>query len=219
MITDDDHWLTWHTAYDDPSSSHSRRLRRVQSRLSDALARAPEGPLSLISSCAGDGRDVLAVLDSHPRARDVRALLVELDPTLAARARDGAAQLHDAHVTVVHGDASTTSAFATHVPAHIALFCGVFGNISDDDIRTTVMTLPSLVSTGSTVIWTRHKRAPDLTGTVREWFAEAGFAEVAFDTEEGHSYGVGTHVLDRPPDPFEPGRRMFTFVGDGSGAF
>lgn len=148
----------------------------------------------------------------------MRALLVELDPTLAARATEGAARLRDAHVTVVHGDASSTSAFATHVPANVALFCGIFGNVSDDDIRTTVMTLPSLLATGSTVIWTRHRLAPDLTGTIRQWFTEAGFTEVAFDTEEGRSYGVGTHVLARPPDPFEPDRTMFTFVGDGSGA-
>lgn len=31
------------------------------------------------------------------------------------------------------------------------------------------------------VIWTRHRRLPDLTPRIRAWFTDAGFDEVAFD--------------------------------------
>ena len=122
------------------------------------------------------------------------------------------------NVTFVEGDASTTSAFSSHLPAHVALFCGIFGNVSDDDVRETVMTLPSLLAPKATVIWTRHTQPPDLTPSIRHWFTEAGFLEEGFDTQEGRSFAVGTHVLTRAPDPFVAGRRMFRFVGDGSGA-
>ena len=96
--------------------------------------------------------------------------------------------------------------------------CGVFGNVSDEDIRATVAMLPSLMATGGAVIWTRHRLEPDLTPSIRGWFEDAGFEEVAFDTEEGTFFGVGTHRLVAPALPFDPNRTMFTFFGDGSGA-
>ncbi len=96
--------------------------------------------------------------------------------------------------------------------------CGVFGNISDADIRATVHTLPKLLVTGGVVIWTRHRLEPDLTPSIRMWFGEAGFEEVAFDTEDGTFFSVGTHRFFSSPPPFDPTETMFTFVGDGSGA-
>ena len=62
-------WAAWHAAYDDPSSSLSVRLRLVCGHLSRALDRAPAGPVHLDSLCAGQGRDVLAVLVSRERLR------------------------------------------------------------------------------------------------------------------------------------------------------
>jgi hypothetical protein len=112
--------------------------------------------------CAGDGRDLLGVLPGHSRRRDVHARLVELDPELAARGAARAASLSP-HIDVVNADASVTSAYTGAVPADIVLVCGVFGNISDDDIAGTVAALPSLCAPGATVIWTRGTFAPDLT--------------------------------------------------------
>ena len=42
----DSHWVQWHEAYADPSSSLSRRLKRVQARVTEALNRAPDGDLT-----------------------------------------------------------------------------------------------------------------------------------------------------------------------------
>jgi hypothetical protein len=72
-------WLDWHAAYDDPSSSLNVRLRRVRQHLSEAIVRAPAGPVRLVSLCAGQGRDVIGVLPGHPRRDDVHAILVESD--------------------------------------------------------------------------------------------------------------------------------------------
>jgi len=212
------HWVKWHEQYDDPRSSLSRRLAVVQSRLSDALDHAAEGHINLIAMCAGQGRDVIPVLARHPRSRDVAACLVELDPILAAEARAMAEAARLAALHVVEADASTTTVYEGAVPAGVVMVCGVFGNISDADIHATVSELPHLCAPGATVMWTRHRRAPDLTPAIRGWFLEAGFQEVAFDSGAGVAFGVGTHRLVRVPPDFRPGRQMFTFLGDGADA-
>jgi hypothetical protein len=215
VVSTDGHWVQWHQAYLDPRSSISRRLVAVRARLGQALDQAATGPIRLISMCAGKGLDVIPVVADHDRRADVRARLVELDASLADEARAGARHAGLAEVEIVVGDASTTSAYEGAVPADVLMVCGVFGNISDDDVHTTVLELPHLSAPGATVIWTRHRRTPDLTPAIRGWFAEAGFEELAFDTEDGVEFGVGTNRLTVPPPDFRPGRRLFSFVGDG----
>jgi hypothetical protein len=206
-------WLAWHHPYDDPSSSLSRRLEVVQRHLAAALDRCEDGPISMLSMCAGQGRDILAVLERHHRAADVTARLVELDERNVVIAAGRAAELDSPHIEVVSGDAGVTDAYAGMVPATVILACGVFGNISDPDIETTVAALPTLCSAWATVIWTRHRRSPDLTPSIRSWFSDAGFEEDAFEALTGTSVGVGVHRLVGQPAAFEPGRRLFEFVG------
>lgn len=205
--------MAWHDPYDDPSSSLARRLEVVQRHLAAALDRCADGPISILSMCAGQGRDLLGVLDRHHRAPDVTARLVEIDDRNVAIAAGRAAQLDSSRVEVVKGDAGVTDAYAGIVPATVVLACGVFGNISDRDIETTVTALPTLCSAGATVIWTRHRQSPDLTPTIRGWFADAGFEEEAFEALAGTSVGVGVHRLVGRSGAFQPGRRLFTFVG------
>jgi hypothetical protein len=217
-------WLEWHAPYDDPASPLSQRLALVQGHLRTALDRCPVGPVRIISMCAGQGRDVIGVLDGHPRRHDVRARLVEWDERNAAVASAAAARAGLTGVEIVRADAGRTDAYRTAVPAEIVVACGVFGNISDDDIAATVAHLPSLCAAGATVIWTRHRRPPDLTPSIRGWFEQAGFAEDGFDAPGRLFIGVGAHRLVAAPRPFEPDRRLFEFVGydtllgSGSGA-
>jgi hypothetical protein len=188
----------------------------VQRQLRNALDDAPEGSLQLISLCAGRGRDVLDVVVDHPRGRDVRARLVELDPKLA---RDAAAFANDRGldaVEVIVADASRTSVYEGAVPADIVMVCGVFGNIGLDDIQHTVTTLPSLCARDARVIWTRHRRTPNRTLAIRAMFHKSGFREVAFVAPEHYVFTVGTMQLERPPDPFAPDVAMFVFSGDGA---
>jgi hypothetical protein len=203
-------WLHWHDRYDQPTSWMSVRLGLVRERLRQALDACPPGPVSIVSACAGQGRDVLGVVPHHPRGRDVRALLVELDEGNVAVARQQAASA-GAAVEVRQADAGQAAAYADGVPADIVLMCGVFGNISDADIRTTVAALPELCAPDAWVLWTRHREPPDLTPSIRGWFADAGFDEVAFDGPAELAVGVGTHRLAVEPKPFQPGRRLFEF--------
>jgi hypothetical protein len=206
-------WQAWHDEYDTPGSRLADRLVLVQRAIRRALDERPAGPIRTISFCSGEARDLLGVLESHPRASDVHARLVELDPVLAARARERAASLGLDHVDVVTGDASSTTAFAGAVPASLVLVCGVFGNVADDDIRVVLDALPMLCAPGGTVVWTRHRRAPDRTVLIRERLRRIGFTELSFDAPDEHVMTVGAHRYDGEPEPFVAERRLFTFVG------
>jgi hypothetical protein len=207
-------WVAWHEAYDDPSSPLSARLRRVRWHLSRALDQAPGGPVRLVSLCAGQGHDVLGVLPGHPRREDVRAVLVESDARNAGLARRRAAEAGLPQVEVRLADASRVGSFADALPADVLLLCGIFGNVSDQDIRRTAEAAPALCAAGATVIWTRHRRPPDLTPQVRAWFAGAGFDEIAFDALETStqiSVGVGVGRLRGAPPAGPPDQVLFTF--------
>jgi hypothetical protein len=205
-------WVAWHEAYDDPSSPLSARLRRVRWYLSRALDQAPSGPVRLVSLCAGQGHDVLGVLPDHPRRADVRAVLVESDARNAALARRRAAEAGLPQVEIREADASRVGSFADALPADVLLLCGIFGNVSDPDIRRTAEAAPALCAAGATVIWTRHRRAPDLTPQIRAWFASAGFDEIAFDALETSTQGgVGVGRLRGVPPAGPPDQALFTF--------
>jgi hypothetical protein len=205
-------WAAWHSAYDDPSSSLSARLRCVQAHLCDAIDRAPAGRISLISLCAGQGRDVIGVLPDHPRRGDVQAVLVEADERIVGLAREAAAARGLAEVEVRVADAGLVASFADALPADVLLLCGIFGNVSDRGIERTIRAAPALCHPGATVIWTRNRRPPDLTPQVRAWFTESGFEDVAFDAlDTSVKIGVGVSRLGRAPAAGRPDGRLFTF--------
>jgi hypothetical protein len=203
-------WVEWHEGYE-PGQPLALRLGVVQDLIRSALDSRPPGPIRVISMCAGDGRDLLGVLATNPRGPDVHARLVELDPELAARAAARAARLSSS-IHVVNTDAAVTSAYAGAVPADIVLVCGVFGNISDDDVHRTVEQLPSLCAPGATVVWTRGTFPPDLTPAIRMWFEDSGFSELSFVAVPDTTIGVGAHLLISPPRAFDPNVRLFTFL-------
>jgi hypothetical protein len=205
-------WVAWHAAYDDPASPVSARLRRVRRHLSKAIDQAPAGPVRLISLCAGQGKDVLAVLPDHPRRHEVRAVLVEADARNAELARLADIQAGLPQVEVRLADASVVANFADALPADVLLLCGIFGNISDRDIKRTVDAAPALCAAGATVIWSRHRRPPDLTPQVRAWFTGNGFDEIAFEAlNTSVLTSVGVNRLRDAPSLRLPDYPLFTF--------
>jgi hypothetical protein len=211
MSTGGRDWHAWHALYDtDPNLQ--RRLAVVQSRIRDALDAQPPGPITIVSMCGGEGRDLIGAVAGHQRAADVQARIVELDARLAETARARAAEAGLAGIAVYEHDAGATSSYIGAVPAEIVLACGVFGNVIDADVKRTVDALPSFCARGGTVIWTRHRKAPDRTPTIRSWFTRAGFAELAFDAPDDWLFGVGTNRYDGPPVAFDPDAHLFRFV-------
>jgi hypothetical protein len=205
-------YVSWHAAYHDPESSLSVRLRHVQGAIVDWLDRTP-GPVRVLSSCAGQGHDILGVLEergSQDRAR-VTGALVEIEPTNVIIARRRIAHLGLA-LTVVESDAGTTDAYATLIPANLLLLNGIMGNISAADIERLVHVSRQLCAPEATVIWTRGAQDPDLGPDIRRWFEQAGFEELSCEEWiEGTGMRVGVNRLVAPPQPLRPGELIFTF--------
>ena len=202
------HWRQWHENYECPSSSLARRLTVVRRRISEVLSQFPPGPIRVVSMCSGDGRDLLGVLQHHPRAKDVRGRLIESDPILAERARTAA----PVTVEVVCRDAGQSAAYDGAVPADLMLCCGVFGNVSDEDVVTTINSWPMLCAPEANIIWTRGAvgSGPDRREEIRQWVKLAGFREIAFDGAP-ETYGVGVAKMIRNVEPYRHGVRFFKF--------
>ena len=210
-VTDRD-WYAWHLEYDEPGSSLANRLDLVRERIGILLDVAPTGPLTAVSMVAGQGRDLIPVLATHPRGRDVAARLVELDPRNAAIARATAGDAGLDNVDVVAGDAAELDHYREYAPADLVLMCGLFGNISDADIKRTIGYSLALTKPGGSIIWTRGRTAADRVPTISRWFVDAGFDEV-YVSRPGLRFGVGVHQSRAETPPLPTGARAFTFVG------
>lgn len=205
-------YVRWHAAYDDPDSSLSVRLRHVQGAITEWLDRTP-GQVRVLSSCAGQGHDILGAIEQREpaeRAR-IKGSLIEIDQTNAAIARRRIADLGVA-LTVVEADAGTTDAYAGRVPADLVLLSGIMGNISAADIERLVQVSRQFCAPGASVIWTRGAQDPDLGSDIRRWFAQAGFEEVScLEWIEDTGMRVGVNRLAEAPEPLRPGQPIFTF--------
>ena len=173
---------------------------------------APVKPLTVVSACAGQGHDLLGVLSTRADASRVRATLLEYDERNVAAAQAAVDDAALRNVTVVRADAGDRAAYVGAVPADLVLMAGVFGNISDVDVHATISALPELCAAGATVIWTRTRRAPDLTPAVRRWLAAAGFVEQAFHAPADALFSVGVHRFLGVPRPLTPRGRLFRFL-------
>lgn len=206
-------WRAWHDAYKEPDSGLAQRLVLVQEQVRAVLDRLPPGPIRAVSVCAGQGHDLIGALAEHERRGDVAARLVELDEDNVLVARRAAQEAGLDGVQVVIGNASLTDSYVGAVPADLVLVCGVFGNISAPDIRHTIAGLPQLCAKDATVIWTRHRLPPDITPTIRRWFAEQGFEELAFEVDRSGRFAVGAQRFTVPRPSLREGERLFNFVG------
>src|SRR5215472_12143458 len=167
-------YAAWHDEYDRAGSPLHLRLLVVQDLIAAALDELPPGPVRVISMCAGQGRDLIGVAQRHRRGGDLTGILVEADPRNAAAARTDIEQAGLGGLTVIEGDAGQSGVYADAVPAGLLLACGIFGNVSDEDIKRTVGFLPALCAPGGWVIWTRHPRQDEILPVIQGWFEEAG---------------------------------------------
>lgn len=168
-------------------------------------------PLTVVSVCAGQGHDLLGVLAARPDAGRVRCTLLENDERNVEAARAAVTSASLTTVTVVRADAGDLGSYVGSVPAELVVMAGVFGNISADDVHRTIEALPQLCAPGATVIWTRSRRAPDQTPSVRRWFEAAGLVEQAFHAPRDVLFTVGVNRFVGIPRPLDPSHRIFTF--------
>ena len=204
-------YVAWHDDYDRPGSRLPLRLLVVRELLAAALDELPDGPLRVISMCAGQGHDVVAVARRHRRGRDVVGRLVENDPHNAAVARAAIAAAGLGGLEVVEGDAGSSDAYAGACPADIVLICGVLGNIVDAEIEATLRFLPRLCAPGAHVVWTRDPRPAGIIDRIGGWLLDAGFEPRQLVVPDAPRFGVGSARLVGPAQPFESGVRLFEF--------
>jgi hypothetical protein len=159
---------------------------------------------------------LLEVLARHVDAPRVHARLLEVDQGLAARAEARALEFGLDQVEVVRADAGCTDSYVGAVPADLVMWCGVFGNLSHDDVAATIAVTRQLAKPGAHVVWTRGRFADrdrvEPTDAIRAWFAQSGFDEVYLERPEDSPYRVGVHRYVGDTAPLEPGRTFFRFL-------
>jgi hypothetical protein len=204
--------MAWHGGYDDERSELSQRLRIVRRCIRCWMDERPLGSLAALSVCAGQGHDLLGVLATRGDAARVRATLLEHDERNVRAARTAITTAGLQNVIVRQVDAGDLQAYAGAVPADLVLMAGVFGNISDADVRRTIAALSQLCAPDATVIWTRTRREPDLTPRMRRWLQQAGLVEHAFHAPPGVLYSVGVHRFIGVPQPLVASGTLFRFL-------
>jgi hypothetical protein len=202
-------YLAWHDDYDRPGSALHLRLLVVQDLLSLALDESPVGPVRLISMCAGQGHDVVTVARRHRRGGDITGRLVELDPRNVEVARRAIDDAGLGGLEVFEGDAGCSDSYTGAAPADVVLACGIFGNITDEEVHDTVRALPSLCAENAWVLWTRGPRDDDIVHTIEGWFAGAGFEPVSLVVGTGGLFGVGAARYRGAPRPWQQGETYF----------
>ncbi|MFO1476082.1 MAG: AMP-binding protein [Verrucomicrobiota bacterium] len=207
-------WSDWHSQYNHLPSLQAR-LERVRAEVAAALAEAPAGALRVLSLCAGDGRDLAAVLETHPRRAEVSATLLEIDPDSVARGRSAAASL-PSRMEFLQVDAAQARHYEGRVPADLVLLSGFLGHLRHESALGLVRSLPMLCRPGGSVIWNRHLVVYDGREQVRRLqraFVEAGFEEASYGITAPDGFAVGRARFRGAPMPLDTGRVLFEFVG------
>jgi hypothetical protein len=208
-------WHDWHERYDDPTSELAGRLRAVRTHVAAVVRDAPEGPVTVVSICGGEGRELIGALVGHPRRGDVHGRLIELDPRNAAVARRGAKEAGLDGLEVVTGNASDSDAYVGLPPADLVVISGLFGHLDDEDQISTIEHLRQLCRTGAGVVWTFTGVVPDRVPNLRRAFVAREFEELAFEEIPGDELALTVCLSRHRGDP-RPRRAHTTFFTFGS---
>jgi hypothetical protein len=207
-------WVDWHKRYE-WSPALVARLRIVEKHIAQCLDACQPGSIKMLSLCAGDGRDLIGVLTSHARARDVKGWLVELDSHLV---QCGRAAMEHAGLTgrleFIHADATMSSTYIGIVPVDVVLACGVFGNLAKTEIARLIRSFCFLCNHHGRVVWTRHLRFRDgvrETARIRRLFCELSFEDVCFEASPDGRFGIGTCRYVGSPTELSRDRELFRF--------
>lgn len=208
-------WFEWHDLYQ-TEIRLQQRLEIVREYIARSLDAQPAGRIQVVSACAGDGRDLLGTLASHPRKSDVYARLVELNPNLVERGQATLAETGlSTQIEFVNGDATLSDNYAGAVPANIVLVCGIFGNLADEAaLQQLIGNLKYLAKPGAYVAWTRgHRDGIAYSDIVRQNLQAANFAEVDFRLTATGDMGVGLHQYLGESAPLPANKTLFVFSG------
>jgi hypothetical protein len=207
-----DNWSTWHNEYENEDSELNARKRAVQAHVSALAAECPPGPVTIVSICGGQGREVIGALAKHARRADVRGRIVELDEENAAFARASAKQAGLSNLEVLTGDASLAASYDGLPPADVVVISGVFGHLSNVDRVNLISFVRQIVRNGANVVYTFFRWDEDQVQKLRGYFHEQLFEETSFETLGGKfKFIIGRARYSASPLPFAPGAKIFQF--------
>ena len=193
--------------------AYQQRLSAVQEHLAECLDTAPPGPVHIISICAGDGRDVIGVLESHPRRDDVSAWLVESnEQSVDFGIRRAQSAGLERTVNFVNEDATDYVTYRNMAPADIVLVCGVWGHVPTPERKPLVRAIASLCKPNGVVIWTRgvSKGLAQLR-EIQSHFVGPSWEEVRLHLTPDKWWGVASHRYYGPPVERPESGRIFNF--------
>ncbi len=205
-------WSGWpEAAYQQPG--YRQRLQAVQEHLAQSLDCAPNGPVRIISICAGDGRDIIGVLSSHRRRTDVQAWLIELNhQSVVAGIRQAKNAGLEDRVTFLNTDATLYATYKDIAPAEIILLSGVWGHVPAQERASLAGGLASFCNPRGTLIWTRG--VSQGIGRLRE--IQAHFSAPAWEEERltltpDNNWAVASYCHCGPPQELPRSGQVFRF--------
>ena len=199
---------------------YRQRLSAVQDQLAECLDHAPVGPVRIISVCAGDGRDAISVLTTHPRRHDVSAWLVEQDRRSILDGTRRAANFGLANtVTFLNGDATDYATYQRIAPADIVLLCGVWGHVPTLERVPLVRALTALCKARGVVIWTRGiSTGLERLHEIQSKFATSSWELGRVSITPDKKWAVVIHRYLGLPNTLPTSGRLFHFrTGAGTG--
>jgi hypothetical protein len=192
---------------------YQHRLAAVQAHFATCLDSAGQGSLRVVSLCAGDGRDVIGVLQSHRRRDDVSAWLIELDrQSVADGRRHVQASGLEKVVQFINADATDYSTYKDFVPCDVILVCGVWGHVPAEERAGLVRGLAAFCKPGGSVVWTRGiSKGVSRLEDIQSQFEAASWEQVDVSATPDGSWVVGTHRYRGPSLEAPRTGRIFNF--------
>lgn len=204
-------WYQWHAQYDDLHSPETDRLETVQDVLARVFDDSAAGPVTVVSICAGQSRDLIPVLVHHPRGADVTARLIERDALNVGFVLGALGSTSLTGVDVVTADAGVTDSYVGAVPADVVVAGGVFANIGLADSVRTVDMLGALCRPGGTVVWTSYGDGLVDADEVLALIETGPFERVDLRWGRSREFLVAAHRYVGPQRSLPRGRRFFEF--------
>jgi len=209
-------WVKWHENYE-ASPSLKARLLVVREHLSRCFDSQPPGVIQVLSICAGDARDLIGLLATHPRKMDVKAYLVEDNAELVENGRKVIVEAgFEEQLQFVVADATISSTYLGLVPVDVVLMAGVFGNLRSEEVARLIRNLSSLCKCGGYVVWTRHRRLHNglnQIALIRRLFSESDFEEILIEDTPDDSFTIGSHRYKGAGQVLRGGIKLFEFTG------
>ncbi len=207
-----ENWSTWHDQYENPDSELNARKQAVQAHVASIVEQCPAGPVTVVSICGGQGRELIGALEAHPRRKDVGGRIVELDVANSGFAREWARRAGLEKLEVMTGDASVADSYAGLPPVDLVVISGLLGHIDRADRQRLFDFLRQICREGASVVWTYFNWDEEKTQELRNDLTERLFAEESLEVLEGKfAFVIGRNRSTGAPEPFEAEAKLFTF--------